>query len=103
MGIIAHWILVGIAIGIAAPALAAEKNLYGTTTEDFVSSPDRYAYPRSVQEYRRMVPLDLDAVGMCRNALHVEQCVWRLNGHQYPPPPDLFGEKITHSARPREI
>jgi len=23
---------------------------------------------------------------MCRNAAHLDQCIWRLNGHQYPPP-----------------
>jgi hypothetical protein len=69
------------------PAVAeADTNLYGTTTEDMISSPDRYVHSRSVEEYRRIVPVEADRYGMCRNAGHVAQCVWALNGHQYPPP-----------------
>ena len=51
-----------------APAWA--ENFYGTTTEDLVSAPDRYAHPRSIKEYRRIVPTEADMYGMCRNAAH---------------------------------
>jgi hypothetical protein len=45
------------------------------------------AHLRSIKEYRRIVPAEADMYGMCRNAGHLDQCIWRLNGHQYPPPP----------------
>lgn len=73
-------------LAISPSAMAADKNLYGTTTEDMISSPDRYTHPRSVEEYRQIVPVEADTYGMCRSAGHVDQCVWALNGHQYPPP-----------------
>jgi hypothetical protein len=47
---------------------------------------DRYAHPRSVEEYRSIVTVELDTYGMCRNAKHLDQCLWRLRGRQYPMP-----------------
>jgi hypothetical protein len=66
---------------------AQAENLYGTTWDDFAKSPDLRAHPRSVATYRRAVPVEADIFGVCRNAGDVGQCVWRLNGHQYPAPP----------------
>ena len=65
---------------------AAAQNLYGTTMDDLINARDRYAHPRSLQEYRRIVPQIADRYGMCRNAGRLDQCIWRLNGHSYPPP-----------------
>ena|SRR5215475_11987674 len=45
---------------------------------DFVGALDRYAHPRSVAEYRRLVPHD-DMYGMCRSAGHVRECLDQLH------------------------
>lgn len=79
--------LFGCAASLALTPTAWAENLYGTTTDDLVSASDRYAHPRSIEEYRRIVPAEADMYGMCRNAGHLDQCIWRLNGHHYPPPP----------------
>jgi hypothetical protein len=38
------------------------------------NDPDRYAHPRSVEEYRKIVPKD-DTYGMCRSAGHLKKCL----------------------------
>jgi hypothetical protein len=70
----------------AAPALATE-NLY--RFETLGQSPDFRAHPRSFAVYRQIV-LDLfDPTGICRDAGHLDQCLWRIKGHGYPPSPDF--------------
>jgi hypothetical protein len=81
---------IAIALCLAAPALAME-NLY--PFETLGQSPDYRAHPRSFAEYRQIVsglvdPFG-DPFGICRNAGHLDQCVWKINGHQYPPPPEF--------------
>jgi hypothetical protein len=66
-------LLLGCATPIALTAIARADNFYGTTTD----SPDRYAHPRSIEEYRRFIPVEADRNGMRRNAAHVDQCVIR--------------------------
>jgi hypothetical protein len=61
----------------AAPQFLAEC-LYGKTDEEFLDSADRYAHPRSVDQYRHIVPND-DIAGMCRSAGHVKECLSRLH------------------------
>jgi hypothetical protein len=51
--------------------------LYGQTDHAFFNSYDRYAHPRSVEEYRRIVPRD-DMYGFCRSAEHLKQCLQRF-------------------------
>lgn len=75
-----------IALALFSVTSAAAQNLYGTTPDDLINAPDRYAHPRSLQEYRRIVPQIADRYEMCRNSDHLDQCIWRLNGHPYPPP-----------------
>ena len=58
---------------------ASAAGLYGFDEHSFVSSPDRYAHPRSVEQYRKLVPDD-DEYGMCRNAGHLGDCIKALHG-----------------------
>ena len=72
-------------------AHAAEaENFYPMPVADMDQSPDYRAHPRSVEEYRAIVPDRGDLYGMCRNAGHIAQCVWKINGHEYPPTPDFI-------------
>ena len=41
---------------------------------------DRYAHPRSVEEYRAIVPDDAYKYGMCRSAEHLPECLAEING-----------------------
>ena len=84
-----------VAVLLLTAGFARAENLYGTTENNILDSPDRHAHPRSVKDYRRFVPESFDMYGMCRNAGHPDQCIWRLNGHQYPPP-----DKITKALAP---
>ena len=73
-------ILIALALLLAvnsahARAIEGDRDFYGTTIESFDAAPDRYAHPRSVEEYRRIVSEDDDAFGMCRNAEHLDQCL----------------------------
>jgi hypothetical protein len=67
-------------------AIAADKNFYPMSVADLEQSSDLRAHSRSVEEYRKLVPDKADIYGMCRNAGHIAQCVWKINGHEYPPP-----------------
>jgi hypothetical protein len=69
-------ILITIPLLLLTPALAGA--LYGTTDKEFFDSTDRYAHPRSVEEYRRIVPQRDDIYGFCRSAGHIKQCLARL-------------------------
>jgi clan AA aspartic protease (TIGR02281 family) len=94
-------LIAALCVGLGG-ALAYAENLYGTNMDDFINASDRYARPRSVEEYRRVVPVETDKYGMCRNAAHLDQCVWRLNGNQYPPPNGLLAN-AANSAFPKPI
>ena len=68
-----------------APALAME-NLY-PPFEALSQSSDYRAHPRSTMDY---LPLKLiDPHFLCLNAGHVDQCLWKITGHKFPPPPDF--------------
>jgi predicted aspartyl protease len=73
--------------------LEEAENFYGATMDDLINAPDRYGHPRSIEEYRRMVPVEADKYGMCRSAAHLDQCVWQLNGHPYPPPAGFLNRR----------
>jgi hypothetical protein len=79
---------IAVALCLAAPAIATE-NLYPMPIEDMEQSPHLRAHPRSVAEYRRIVPSKGDVFGICRNAGHLDQCLWKINGHPYPPSADF--------------
>jgi hypothetical protein len=55
------------------------ESLYGTTDDDFFFAADAHAYPRSVEEYRRIVPNNYDPMGFCRGAGHVLECLVAMN------------------------
>jgi hypothetical protein len=54
---------------------SATEDFYGTTMDSFADAPDRFAHPRSVEEYRRIVSDEVDAFGMCRSSEHLDQCL----------------------------
>ena len=56
---------------------ANAKNFYGTTDDEFFNAPDRYANPRSIQQYRSIAPSGVDVAGFCRSAEHLDQCLAR--------------------------
>ena len=66
---------------IVSPAVAAD-NFY---PDDNWTSPDLYVHFRSIEEYRQIVPVEADRYGMCRQSKHLDQCLWKLNGHPFPP------------------
>jgi hypothetical protein len=70
----------------AAPALAME-NLY--RFETLGQSPDYRAHPRSFAVYRQIVMDLFDPTGICRDAGHLDQCLWRIEGQKYPLPPEF--------------
>jgi hypothetical protein len=49
--------------------------LYGLGSEEFMKAKDRRAHPRSIDEYRKLVPEPRDKRGLCRAAGHIKQCL----------------------------
>jgi hypothetical protein len=68
-------LLLATAFVLAGCVMAHAESLYGTTDQDFFDAQDRYMEPRSVEEYRRIVPVDGDPVGFCRQAEHLRECL----------------------------
>jgi len=66
-----------------APALS--ENLY--PFEALSQSPDFRAHPRSILNY--LLLSRIDPHFLCLNAGHLDECIWKIKGHQYPPPPDF--------------
>jgi hypothetical protein len=62
-----------------ARSLPLLQSLYGTTDHDFFAAKDRHAQPRSVEEYRRIVPNNYDPLGWCRRAEHILECLVPMN------------------------
>ena len=63
--------------------IALLLSLTGITTAhayDLLNDPDRYAHPRSVEEYRAIIPEGADNYGMCRSAEHLAECLAEING-----------------------
>ena len=52
--------------------------LYGFENHTFFDAKDRFAHPRSVEQYRKLVPDNADVYGMCRNAGHINYCLQNL-------------------------
>jgi hypothetical protein len=70
-------------LAVSSCAMAKElpllQSLYGTTDHNFFAAKDRYAQPRSVEEYRRIVPNNYDPLGWCRSAEHILECLVAMN------------------------
>jgi hypothetical protein len=45
-----------------------------------LTNEDRYAHPRSVDEYRDIVSEEADPYGICRSAEHLPDCLAEING-----------------------
>jgi hypothetical protein len=68
------------ALAILIPALAGMAGVLQASAYDLYGDGDRYAHPRSVEEYRAIVPDEADEYGMCRNAEHLAECLAEISG-----------------------
>jgi len=66
-------------LGEVQPVLASADNGFCGGVYDLCGE-DRYAHPRTVEEYREIVPDEVDAYGFCRSAEHLAECLAKING-----------------------